>query len=153
MKTFFYVNLFLFLTQFSLGCGDDDSGADGDSDTDSDSDTDTDVDTDTDSNSDSDTDTDTEPIMSCDGVLDFPDENLEAVIREAIGMPTGDIYYEDVNSLTELDAAEAGISNINGINCLDGLQTLNLELNDIECWMGISIRTNKGGDNAKIISN
>ena len=39
-----------------------------------------------------------------DEVITFPDANLEAVIREAISKPTGDIYQSDLEALTELRA-------------------------------------------------
>ena len=39
---------------------------------------------------------------ACDGVVDFPDPNLEQAIRDAIGKPTGDIYGDDLLGLTSL---------------------------------------------------
>ena len=88
-------------------CGNDD-GQSGDPSTDSDTDTDTDTDSDSDTDSESDTETETEtdstPPPGCEGVLSFPDSNLESAIRQAVYKPDGDIYYADVWNLTELTA-------------------------------------------------
>ena len=35
-------------------------------------------------------------LVSADEVVTFPDANMEAVIREAIGKPGGDIYESDL---------------------------------------------------------
>lgn len=34
-------------------------------------------------------------------IIEFEDSNLEQVVREAIGKPTGDIFFEDVIDLEE----------------------------------------------------
>ena len=36
--------------------------------------------------------------------VDFPDANLEAAVREALGKPTRDITQDDLAGLTSLDA-------------------------------------------------
>ena len=46
----------------------------------------------------------------------FPDPNLEAAIREALDIPSGEpITEEDLAELTELDASERGIIDFSGI--------------------------------------
>ena len=53
-------------------------------------------------------------------VINFPDENLEQAIRDAIGKPTGDIYQADLYGLTTLAAGGMGISDLEGIQyCVD----------------------------------
>jgi hypothetical protein len=101
------------------GDTDVDSGAD--TDVDSDADTDGDSDTDTDA----DTDTDTGPVpLGCSSVIEFPDQELEAAVRSAIGKPDGDIYYVDIDDLTELSATGYNsISELTGIQCLTGLSS------------------------------
>ena len=106
MKQCWYMLLTLFLL---TGCGNGNSESTGtptDSDTDSDVDTDTDSDSDADSDADTETETETDstPPPGCEGVLSFPDPNLECAIRQAIYMPEGDIYYSDVSGLLDLNA-------------------------------------------------
>lgn len=50
-----------------------------------------------------------------DEVVQFADPNLEAVIREAIGKPEGDIYASELAKLTYLSAVDRGIKNLSGI--------------------------------------
>jgi len=64
-------------------------------------------------------------------VLTFPDPNLEAAIREAIGKPTGDIYPSDLDGLTYLNASERSISNLTGLECCTSLTCLYLGDNQI----------------------
>jgi subtilisin family serine protease/subtilisin-like proprotein convertase family protein len=53
-------------------------------------------------------------------VVDFPDPNLEAKIREAIGKPEGPIYDTDLLGLTTLNGQWAAISDLSGIEyCID----------------------------------
>ena len=50
----------------------------------------------------------------------FPDPNLEAAIREAIGKPTGDIYPMDPEGLAELRAEHRDITDLTGLEyCVD----------------------------------
>jgi Leucine-rich repeat (LRR) protein len=50
----------------------------------------------------------------------FPDPNLEAAIREAIGKATGDIYQSDLEGLTLLDASHRNIVDLTGLeHCTD----------------------------------
>jgi hypothetical protein len=63
--------------------------------------------------------------------VDFPDFNLEAAIREAIGKPTGDIYASDLEGLTSLDAMEMNITDLTGLEHATSLISLNLWDNQI----------------------
>jgi len=65
-----------------------------------------------------------------DGVV-FPDSNLEAAIREAIGKPTGPIYESDLQGLTSLSATHQSISDLTGLEYFINLTWLNLAHNRI----------------------
>jgi len=64
-------------------------------------------------------------------VVNFPDPNLEALIREAIGKPTGDIYDTDLIVLTSLSGYNRGISDLTGIEYCINLSYLGLSDNQI----------------------
>jgi len=69
-----------------------------------------------------------------DDVVTFPDVNLKAVIRAAIGIPSGDIYEKDLLLLTTLDGTGKGIIDLTGLEyCIDltHLFLSNNETNDI----------------------
>jgi internalin A len=75
-------------------------------------------------------------------VVDFPDPGLEATIREAIGIPTGDIHDTDLAGLVFLPAIKRGIANLEGIqHCVD-LTTLWLSNNQIRDISALSELTN-----------
>jgi len=61
----------------------------------------------------------------------FPDANLEAAIREAIGKPTGDIYRPDLEGLTSLGATNRNISNLTGLEYCTQLTFLWLGMNQV----------------------
>jgi hypothetical protein len=63
--------------------------------------------------------------------VNFPDANLEQVIRDAIGKPTGDIDESDLVGLTELDASNKFIFSIEGLEYCTDLVTLSLQENNI----------------------
>jgi len=63
--------------------------------------------------------------------ISFPDQNLEAAIREAVGKPTGDIYEADVENLTSLYAPERGIVALTGLEHATSLTHLYLDSNNI----------------------
>ena len=44
-------------------------------------------------------------VVEADEKVTFPDPNLNATIREAIGKPVGDIYESDLEELLTLDAS------------------------------------------------
>ena len=62
-------------------------------------------------------------------VVNFPDSNLEAAIREAINEPSGDIYASDLWVLTEFDAAGRSIANLSGLEYCTNLTVLRLDDN------------------------
>ena len=64
-------------------------------------------------------------------IVVFPDATLEAVIREAIGSPTGDIYPSDLQSLTRLTAQESSIASLTGLQYCTNLQEIDLKKNQI----------------------
>jgi hypothetical protein len=61
----------------------------------------------------------------------FPDAELEAVLRGAIGKPTGRIYKSDLEGLTSLSAAYRGITDLTGLEHCINLVTLDLHDNRI----------------------
>ena len=63
--------------------------------------------------------------------IDFPDKNLEAAVREAVGRPTGDIYEADVENLTSLYAPGRGIVGLTGLEHAASLTHLYLDSNNI----------------------
>ena len=65
-------------------------------------------------------------------IVVFPDPNLEAAIREAIGKPTGDIYQSDLEGLTSLDASSRNIADLTGLEYCTSLTTLLIQSNQID---------------------
>ncbi|MBE0431753.1 MAG: leucine-rich repeat domain-containing protein [Dehalococcoidia bacterium] len=65
-----------------------------------------------------------------DGV-NFPDANLEATIRTAIGKPTGPIFPSDLEALIGLDARGKNIENLTGLEYCINLEVLFLVDNQI----------------------
>ena len=61
----------------------------------------------------------------------FADPNLEAVVREAIGVPEGPIYPADMEGLGVLDARERSIQDLAGLEHCTGLIYLNAASNEI----------------------
>jgi Leucine-rich repeat (LRR) protein/uncharacterized protein YraI len=66
-----------------------------------------------------------------DQVVTFPDPNLEAAIRQAIGKPAGDIYQSDLDGLTSLSATSRNIVNLSGLEHCTSLTYLDLGANQI----------------------
>jgi Leucine-rich repeat (LRR) protein/Tol biopolymer transport system component len=64
-------------------------------------------------------------------VVTFPDIHLEAVIRSALHMTTGDIHVSDLAALTSLDANGQSIAGLTGLEYCTGLTYLNLYGNQI----------------------
>ena len=85
-----------------------------------------------------------------DEVVTFPDPNLEAVIRGAIGKPTGPIYASDLEGLIELDASDRGISNLSGLEYCINLYVLDLLDNQITDISPLSSLNNLGWLNLPI---
>jgi hypothetical protein len=65
------------------------------------------------------------------GEVTFPDTHLEGIVRAAIGKPTGTIYDTDLTTLTSLTAANAGITNLAGLQSCSQLANLDLTNNQI----------------------
>jgi len=65
-------------------------------------------------------------LASCDGIVTFPDPNLEAVVREHIDLETGNITNRDVETLTELFGEGRGIADLTNIHCLVNLEVADL---------------------------
>lgn len=64
-------------------------------------------------------------------ITTFKDSNLEKLIRDKIGKPTGAIAYSDLKDITSLDLSNQGITDISGLqNCVN-LQSLDLSYNQI----------------------
>jgi hypothetical protein len=64
-------------------------------------------------------------------VVVIPDPNLEAVIRETIGKPEGDITDTDLQTITQLDGHYRGIIDLTGLEYCTNLTWLNLDSNQI----------------------
>ncbi len=82
-----------------------------------------------------------EPIVSSQSVS-FPDPNLEAVVREAIGMPTGTIRTAHLQGLTRIQAHEADIANLGGLEHCHDLTSIDLFGNQITDLSPLSGLTN-----------
>ena len=54
----------------------------------------------------------------------FPDPALDAIVRQAAGVPSGPLTGADVAGITSLNAGRAGITDLSGTECLTGLQVL-----------------------------
>ena len=66
-----------------------------------------------------------------DEVVTFADENLEAAVREELGMPTGDLTRGVLETVTYLRAWQRGISDLAGIEACVNLASLALPHNKI----------------------
>ena len=75
-------------------------------------------------------------------VVTFPDPNLEAAIREAIGKPIGDICQSDLDGLTYLEASNRDITDIGGLEHCTSLTWLYLGSNQISDLSPLSALTN-----------
>jgi Leucine-rich repeat (LRR) protein len=70
--------------------------------------------------------------------VDLPNPNLEAVIRETMRRPTGDIYQSDLTGLTVLVAGNTGIIDLSGLEYCTSLSTLSLYANQISDTVALS---------------
>ncbi|MDM8537373.1 leucine-rich repeat domain-containing protein [Desulfobacterales bacterium HSG17] len=78
-------------------------------------------------------------------VVNFLDKNLEAVIREKISKPTGDILASDLLGLTSLVASSKEIQNIEGLQYCKNLRWLDLggnQISNISVVIGLINLTN-----------
>ena len=65
-------------------------------------------------------------------VVDIPDSNLRAAVEKALGKASGDtITVADMATLTRLEAPEAGISNLTGLESATSLTSLDFWKNSI----------------------
>lgn len=71
-------------------------------------------------------------VVNADTVVNFPDPNLEAAVRQAIGKPTGPILQSDLDRINNVfNARYIGIKNISGIEKLTNMKTLWIDGNQI----------------------
>ncbi|MCP4345189.1 MAG: leucine-rich repeat domain-containing protein, partial [Desulfobacterales bacterium] len=79
---------------------------------------------------------------NCSSSVIFPDENLEAVIRQAINKPSGEILESDLQGITELYyTGMKDIENIEGLQYCTKLDQLDLsfnQINDISAVAGLT---------------
>ena len=66
-----------------------------------------------------------------DCVVEFPDANLDAFIRDQIGKPTGDIMASDLRGIWYMFAGSSSISDLSGLEYLTDLFVLELGGNSI----------------------
>jgi internalin A len=70
-------------------------------------------------------------VVQVEQAVTFPDANLEAAVREAIGKPTGSIYDSDLEGLTSLNASNRNITDLTGLEYCTNLWVLRLSYNQI----------------------
>jgi internalin A len=75
-------------------------------------------------------------------IVKFPDKNLENAIREKINGKEGDIYRKDLKDIRQLKINHAGISNLEGIQYIANLNSLDLRFNNIEDIKPLSVLRN-----------
>jgi hypothetical protein len=63
---------------------------------------------------------------STDTPVDFPDSNLDAAVRAAIGKPSGQIYASELTTLTSLVADSAGVAHLDGLEYATHLRSLSI---------------------------
>jgi len=90
-------------------------------------------------------------VSAADPVVNFPDANLEAVIRENIKKPTGDIHQSDLENVYSLNADIKHIGNLTGLEYCINLQSLFLSTNQINDISPLASLTNV--DNLDLSSN
>jgi internalin A len=66
-----------------------------------------------------------------DQVVDFPDPNLEAAVREALNKASGPIYASELAGLVSLSASDRGIQDLSGLEYCTNLSGLSLWGNQI----------------------
>ncbi|MBT8507543.1 hypothetical protein AZH53_03795 [Methanomicrobiaceae archaeon CYW5] len=96
------------------------------------------------------------------GYVFFVDANLEDAVREALGIPSGDIFAGDMQTLTALEAPERGIASLAGLEYAAGLQVLGLDTNSVTVLCPLAgltdlrevvLSNNSIGDLAPLIAN
>ena len=81
-------------------------------------------------------------VAHADETVTFPDPNLEAAIRDAIGKPSGDILISDLLVLIDFYAQAKGINNLSGLEYCTNLQWLYLDDNQINDISTLQYLTN-----------
>lgn len=71
------------------------------------------------------------PGLGCSEQIEFPDTNLELVIREAIGKTNGRISITNLKDITSLEAVNKDISDLSGLEKCISLESLSLSYNRI----------------------
>ncbi len=72
------------------------------------------------------------PLTATAQIVSIPDPNLRTVLKTALGKASGAaITTDEMAALTRLDASEAGISNLTGLDSATNLTWLNLSGNNI----------------------
>ena len=98
------------------------------------------------------------PLTATAQVVDIPDPNLRAVIENALGKVSGaTITTADMTTLTRLDANEAGISDLTGLEHATNLRDLHLwnnSVSDLSSLAGLTKLTGLylGGSSASDLS-
>ena len=69
--------------------------------------------------------------LPADQVVAFPDTTLEALIRQTIARPSGEIRASDLAGITELEGNDLGIVVLSGLEACTALRFLHLGGNDI----------------------
>lgn len=64
-------------------------------------------------------------------IVTFPDAALEALVREAAGIPAATLYEDDVRFLTSLSGDGVGVGNLSGLEFCVNLEILTLPRNSI----------------------
>ncbi len=77
-------------------------------------------------------------LYASDEIVTFADANLEEVVRELIGKPSGNIYISDIDSISSIEAAQCEISDLSGIESFKALRSLDLYNNYISDLTPIS---------------
>jgi len=96
------------------------------------------------------------------GYAFFADANLEDAVREALGIPAGDISAEDMRTLSGLFAPDRGIVSLAGLEYAAGLTNLGLDNNSISDLgslagltdlAGLAVSNNSIGDLGPLVAN
>ncbi len=82
--------------------------------------------------------------QDCVDEVRFADANLEVVVRERLEQPEGPLMATDLAEISTLTAENRSIHYLVGMECLTGLQELNLYFNQIENLAPIAGLTNLG---------
>ncbi len=64
-------------------------------------------------------------------IVSIPDVALDSIVREHLGLLSGVIYTSDVDTVTELWAEDAGISDLTGLEYFTAMGVIHLGMNDI----------------------